>query len=103
MAFIPSNPKLDEVIANSDSFENLRERMKAQLARDGVISRDEATHLYGVTLTGRQETPVSPVPASNFRLEREVRFAESTGKRTLLLKANTIEELDALERQVTGQ
>jgi hypothetical protein len=42
------------------------------------------------------------LPGTEFRFEREVKFHPESGKRTLIIRANTKEDLDALERQVTG-
>jgi hypothetical protein len=45
----------------------------------------------------------SSVPAAHqFKYEREVRWHESTGRRPMVIRADTIEDLNALERQVTG-
>jgi hypothetical protein len=108
--FLPSNPQLDKVVLESTSgpngsFENMRESLKAALVGEGRIARDSESLGYGTRLlpVQYQPTPDVPLSANGFKFEREVRFAESTGKRALLIRANTIEDLNALERQVTGQ
>jgi hypothetical protein len=101
--FMKSNAQLDDAVNGSDNFEGMREKMKAQLARDGVISRDEASLLYGVSVTGRQSSePNVSLPANGFRYEKELTFAPESGRRNLMLRANSLEDLAALERQILG-
>jgi len=40
--------------------------------------------------------------ASSFKFEREVRFHPESGKRNLVIRANTQADLDALEHQILG-
>jgi hypothetical protein len=40
------------------------------------------------------------LPATGFEFSKEVRWAESTGRRPMILRAHTQADLDALERQV---
>jgi hypothetical protein len=86
----------------------MRERMKAKLVADGFIEVERG-YEYGGTITHEAEmatpspAPESPSAAtgSGFKYEKIVRWAESTGKRPLVIRANTLEDLAALERQVT--
>jgi len=39
---------------------------------------------------------------SSFKFEREVRFHPESGKRNLVIRANTQADLDALEHQILG-
>jgi len=100
---LKSNPKLDEEISNCNDPERIREIAKSHLASTGVIVRERGG--YGLQVVpGYRPEPEKDVSlsASGFKYEREIKFAESTGKRALLIRANTPEDLAALERQVTG-
>jgi len=99
--FLKSNPQLDEAITNSSSFEGMREAMLQTLAAQGRVVRSR-TDAFDVRVIPQTPEPDATVPANGFKYEREVRFAESTGKRTLLIRANTLEDLNALERQITA-
>lgn len=107
--FLPSSPKIDQAVIDATSgpdpsFEHLRESLKAALVTAGRIERTPETLGYGIRLLpGQQAEPNVPLAASQYRYEKEIRFAESTGKRTLIIRANSQADLDSLERQVTGQ
>jgi hypothetical protein len=100
--FAQSNAALDAAIAKCTNAEEIREITKAAMAASGVITRDVETQLYGVSLNPRQPepTPDTSLPANGFRFEREFRFAPGSGRRTLMLRANTLDDLNALERQM---
>ena len=99
---LKSNQQLEEALNNVNDASELRETLLSTLAAQGQIvrSRDDAFNNH---LVVRQLEPNVSLPANGFKFEREVRFAESTGKRALVIRANSIEDLNALERQVTGQ
>ena len=101
--FLKSNFQLDEAIAGANSYEAMREAMLQTLAAQGRVVRSK-NDAYDVRVL-RQPDPEPNVslPANGFKYEKDVHFAPSTGKRSLVIRANTIEDLDALERQVTGQ
>jgi hypothetical protein len=101
--FIKSNPKLDEAVNNATNFEALREAMLQTLESQGRIVRGQTAYERRVVPQAPEPEPNVPLSASGYRYEREVRFAESTGKRTLIIRANSIEDLNRLEKQVTGE
>ena len=98
--FVKSNPELDAAINEATNFEGMRESMLRTMAAQGQIvrSREDA---YDVRVIATPQTPGAALPATGYKFEREVRFHPSTGKRTLLIRANSIEDLNALENQVT--
>ena len=101
-AQIKSNQQLDAAINGAQTASELREVMLSTLQQQGTLvrSRDDE---FNNRLIRQPQTPDASLAASQFKYEREIHFAESTGKRSLLIKANTIEDLEALTRQVTGE
>lgn len=98
-----SNAELDAVIGGANTHEALREAMLQTLAKQGQIVRSRDDEFNNRLIRQPNSERGVPLPASGFKFEREVRFAESTGKRALVIRANSLEDLNALERQVTGQ
>jgi hypothetical protein len=94
------NTELEAALAGVTDANQVREVTLRVMASQGTIVR---TRDQFDNRAIRQTQAEASLPVSNFKFEREVRFAESTGKRALLIKANTLEELNQLERQVTGQ
>ena len=84
---LPPNQKLDAIVnAAADgkygAFEEMRERLKQAVQGDVQASM-----------------PVAPQP-TEWKFTKEIRWAESTGKRPVVIRAMTQDDLDALERQV---
>jgi hypothetical protein len=105
--FLKSNAKLDEVVLEATSgpngsFENMREALKAALVGEGRISRDADSLGYGTRLLPVQHQPQSDVPlaANGFKCEREFHYHPSSGRRSLMLRANSLEELNELQAQM---
>jgi hypothetical protein len=101
----PASQALTELIANAPNAEAIREICKSQSVADGILVRERGSG-YDDTLTKEAENAVPANPSgasatSNFTFEREVRFAESTGRRSMVIRANSIADLDALENLVT--
>jgi len=48
-----------------------------------------------------QQSNESMPAAHDYKFEKTIRWAESTGKRPMVLRAMTQEDLDLLERQIT--
>jgi hypothetical protein len=96
------NPELEAALAGVTDASTLRETLLSTLAAQGQIVRMRGDDFNNRAIC-QSETPNASLAASSYKYEREVRFAESTGKRTLVLRANSQADLDALERQVTGQ
>jgi len=102
MSGVPkSNQQLEEALAGVTDMSQLRETLLKTLSDQGQIvrSRDDQ---YNNRLVIRQPEPDATLPANGYKFEREVRFAESTGKRALVLRANSQADLNALEKQVTS-
>jgi hypothetical protein len=100
----PASAALTASIEGASSAEEIRELCKSTLVADRVIERERGNG-YGDVLTREAETalPGNSSSASTmpqYKFEREVQFAESTGRRSMLIHANTIEDLDALENLV---
>jgi hypothetical protein len=99
--FLRSDAALDAAISECTDAERIREITKAHFAALGVISRERGND-WGARVIGQQPAQTVPLTASGYRYEREVKFHESTGRRTLFIRANTLEELNELEQQVTS-
>ena len=101
--FMKSNSQLDEAIASADNFEGMREKILQTLVAQGQVVRSR-TDAYDVRVIRKPEpTSEVPVPANGFRYEKEVRFHPESGKRALIIRANTMEDLRDLENQIVGQ
>jgi hypothetical protein len=105
-AFLKLTPEMKRIIEDATNPEAMRQAMKAELERTGMIKPIERGSHYGATLLRAPELANSgsslPASDSDGFLTREVRWHESTGKRTLIIRARTLAELDELERQVTS-
>jgi hypothetical protein len=107
--FMKSTPAIDAAMKNAKSPADLREALDALLAQNGVYSRGQRGTFDNTSdeeVRSHQTPPSVSLPAASsggFEFEREVRFAESTGKRTLVIRAHTLEDLNALEKQVVGE
>jgi len=97
-----SNPELEEALSRVTNASDLRETLLSTLAAQGQIvrMRDDEFNLHALR---QSETPNASLAVSSYKYEREVRFAESTGKRALVIRANSLDELNLLARQVTGE
>jgi hypothetical protein len=96
---LKSNAALDAAITACNDASTLREVMLNSLQSSGVLirSRDDQ---FNNRLVPQAQTPGAPLPASNYRFEREIRFHPESGKRTLLIRGNSQQDLDALEAQI---
>src|ERR1700694_3248173 len=90
-----SNPELEAALTNCCDASQLGETLLSTLAAQGQIVRTQ-TDAFDNRLIQRTE-PNAPLPASNYRFEREIRFHPESGKRTLLIRGNSQQDLDALE------
>ena len=100
--FSEPNPTLDKVVREATTFEAMRDELhKAQ----NMASLEET-----IVNSGYRPAPVdqtAPLPANSagvsspeWKFEKHIQWAESTGKKPITIKAQTQEDLDALERQV---
>jgi hypothetical protein len=94
-----SNPALDKALQECTDPRLIPEI----LAAHGMTSR-HGSGVCAVVPDSNVTPSQSPAPSSGgFEFEREVRFAESTGKQTLIIRAHSLEALNLLEKQVTGE
>src|SRR6266700_2314810 len=94
-----STRELEDALNNVQNASDLRETLLNTLAQQGTIVRSQNDQFDTRLIVGQPQTPDASLPANGYKYEREVRFAESTGKRTLVLRANSQADLDALEVQ----
>ncbi len=100
MSNVPrSNPELEAAINGAQTPQELREAMLSTLAKQGQIVRTRDDE-FNNRLIQRPNTDSSPLPANGYRFERVLRFDPESGKRALVLRANTVEDLNALEAQI---
>lgn len=98
---LPNDPELTKAIAECTSSEAIKETVKAYLENRGVIHRDRGDGT--VRVTGNQpEQPNNLVPTSGYKMERTLKFDPESGRRALILRGNSKEDLDALEAQIMG-
>jgi len=99
--FANSNAKIDDIVRNSTNHEAMREAIKQQMVADGTIARDTETQGFGVIrLRSDEQTSDATLSAHGFKYERIFRYAPESGRRSLMLRANTLEDLQALEREM---
>jgi hypothetical protein len=99
--FMRSDRELDDAVNGSNNFEMLRENMLSTLSNRGLLTRSRTDAFDIRVLNAPVLDAPPPTSGSGFKFEKEVRFAESTGRRTLVIRANSIEDLNALEQQVS--
>jgi hypothetical protein len=97
--FMKSNPAIDKIANEATNPEAMREAMKAELARQGVIARERG-HEYGAqVLKQPSAAAASDLALPDGRFSRII-YVGNTG---LNLTAGSGEELDRLEESVRGQ
>ena len=98
----PSNDALNAAISKCNSPEEIRELTKASLEAQGIISRNREDGNYGARLLRLPEpTADASLPAyGGLAFQKEIRWAESTGRRPLIIKAATPELLQELENDI---
>lgn len=97
--FLRSDPELDRKLAECTDPEDIREIVKAHLAAQGILRRERGND-HGAPIIGQQQTPEAPLAPSVYKFEREFRFHPASGRRTLMLRANTLEDLNELQAQI---
>jgi len=80
--FLRSNPKLDEVIRNATTVDELRESMLAELAKQGTIVRDNRD-AFNTRVVPRPPQPPAPV-SSSLSDENRMRKASDTWSRYVI-------------------
>jgi hypothetical protein len=95
--FLPSNRQINDAVNSARSSAEVRAILLSTLVAQGTLvrSRDDCDN----TLL-RQPQAEGSLPVSNFKYEKEIRFHPESGKRSLMIRANTMEDLLALEAQV---
>lgn len=104
--FLRGDETIEKICREATDAEDMRRQIKDHLARTGVIAQERGSG-YGANVVGRFETDGTAAPepaaaAKPYKYEKEIRFAESTGRRTLVIRANSLEDLTRLENEVTG-
>src|SRR6266404_3693349 len=99
MSQMKSTPELDTAINGVTNIGDLRETLLSTLAAQGTVvrSRDDAFNNRLVP-----QTPEASLPANGFRYEKELTFHPESGRRNLMLRANSLADLTALENQILG-
>jgi hypothetical protein len=93
------NTELEAALAGVTDANQVREVTLRVMASQGTIVRTRDDEFREI----RQQSPEATLPTSNYKFEREVRFHPESGKRTLLIRGNSQSDLDALEKQLTGE
>jgi hypothetical protein len=98
--FIKSNQQLDDAITGANNFEAMREAMLQTLTAQGRVVRSR-TDAYDVrVLRSSEPEPNNAPPASGYRFEHEFRYHPASGRRSVILHANTMEDLNELIREM---
>jgi hypothetical protein len=88
--FRKNTPQMDAALnSTSGTPYDIVERIKAAARAGGQPAEPSATDVHLSESAG-------------YRFEKEIRFAESTGRRSLLIRANSESELNELEAQILG-
>jgi len=99
---IPSNPKLDAAISESNSVEDMRERMKSVMESSGVIYRERG-HDFGAQVAPGyrpvESTPEVPLPVAQAQ-ENCVRVIYPHGNDRFEIYAASEQELDEKEAAI---
>ena len=89
--FAPNDPALEKIVRECTDPTELQNRIAEYYQRQGYAAPPASNSL-----------PATSASSGGFEFEREIKFAESTGRRTLVIRAHTLEELNALEAQILG-
>ena len=102
----PNVPKatheLEDALNQVTNASDLRETLLNTLAQQGTIVRSQNDQFDTRLIVGQPQTPDASLPANGFRYEKELTFDPESGRKNLMLRANTMEDLAALERQILG-
>lgn len=93
---LKSNPELDAALNSATTASEIREKMLNTLAKQGTIIRSPLDE-FDTRLIRRPSEPGVPPPANGFKFEREFRYHPESGRRALILRADSIEELNKLQ------
>ena len=96
-----STPELETDLNACQNPEQLREVLLNSLAAQGQVIRTQDDS-FNNRLVIQPQTPDASLPANGFRYEKELTFDPESGRRNLMLRANTMEDLAALEAQILG-
>src|SRR6266581_1023189 len=96
-----SDRALEDALNNVQEPSELRETLLNTLAKQGTVVRSQNDE-FDTRLIRQPQTPDASLPANGFRYEKELTFDPESGRKNLMLRANTMEDLAALERQILG-
>jgi hypothetical protein len=107
---LPSSPALDRAVVDATQgpdggFEAMKSALHRSLGMQSpeelLIANDNADMGYGAGLSGQ---PGSAMPADvapqEWPFTKSIRWADSVGRKPIVIRAQTQEDLDLLERQV---
>ena len=97
-----STRELEDALNNVQDPSELRQTLLHTLAQQGTIVRSQNDEFDTRLIVGQPQTPDASLPANGFRYEKELTFDPESGRKNLMLRANTMEDLAALERQILG-
>jgi len=99
--FLRSDRELDLKLACCNDPSLVREIVKSHYAEKGII-RVERGNEYGMQFIQQPQSAESdkPLAASGYKFEHVFRYAPDSGRRALVLRANTEEDLRALIAQI---
>ena len=96
---VPESVRL-AIEAVSDPSE-LRQVVLNAMREAGLIHGDDVN--YRLTPQGAASSaPGQSLSANGYKCERTIRFHESTGRRALVIRGNSEEDLQALEHHILG-
>jgi len=93
--------QLEKALNGVNDISQLREVLLQTMASEGTIVRSRDSEWNNRLI--RQPEPDASLPANNFKFEKELTFNPESGRRNLMLRANTMEDLAALENQILGR
>jgi len=98
----PSTPQLEKIVNDAlgqdEHIGNAYDRMKAELHASLHMVSPQAQAEAAATA---QALPIPAAPTT-WAFTKEIRWADSTGRRPLVIRATSQADLDALEAQVTS-
>jgi hypothetical protein len=99
--FPTSSAALDAAIRNATSPEQIREIAKSAMIAAGVISRERGFESDVVVhRMPEMAAPESSLPADEYPFTKYIRWAESTGRQPVTIRAKTLKRLQEIENQL---
>src|SRR5258708_1841836 len=96
------NPELEAALNGIHDASDLRQTLLQVLETQGVLTATRDSE-FNTHLRIRQSQTPDPTLPAGFRYEKEITFNPESGRRNLMIRANSMEDLTALENQILGQ